>query len=76
MPDRVGDEFRQEEAGENEGRVQHAGRDHAHALGMVQAALQSTEALEGVEGEEEGDADEYDVLHDASFFRRRVRSAR
>ena len=34
----------------------------------MQTRLEATEALEGVEGHEEGDADEDDILEDATFL--------
>jgi len=57
VSDKVNEDLRREHARDHEGRVDDAGGYHAHALNPVEAALQAAQPLEGVEVEEEGDAD-------------------
>ena len=75
VSDGVRDEFREEETGDNEGGIEDTGVDHSHPIDAVQTRLEATEALEGIEGHEEGDADEDDVLEDATFLGRHVHNS-
>lgn len=68
MPDEVDDELWNKHAGDHQRAVDDAGCDYPEAFDSVEAALKTAQTLEGVEVEEESDADQKYVLDDAPFL--------